>query len=62
MIDSSKKIFIRALKSSVTDKDLIEFFSKYGKVKDASILFDNNRNVSCCFGFITFEGKGMLIN
>ena len=62
MIDSSKKIFIRALKSSVTDKDLIEFFSKYWKIKNTSILFDNNRNVSCCFGFITFEGKGMLIN
>ena len=57
MMDSSKKIFVGALEPSVTEKDLIDFFSKYGKVKDASVLFDNNRNASRCFGFVSFEDK-----
>ena len=57
MMDSSKKIFVGALDPSVTDKDLIDFFSKYGTVKEASVLFDNNRNLSRGFGFVTFEDK-----
>ena len=57
MMDSSKKIFVGALEPSVTQEDLIEFFSKYGKVKEASVLFDNNRNASRCFGFVSFEDK-----
>ena len=57
MMDSSKKIFVGALEPSVTGNDLIEFFSKYGKVKEASVLFDNNRNASRGFGFVSFEDK-----
>ena len=57
MMDSTKKIFVGALEPSVTQEDLIEFFSKYGKVKEASVLFDNNRNASRCFGFVSFEDK-----
>ncbi len=57
MMDTSKKIFVGALEPSVTGNDLIEFFSKYGKVKEASVLFDNNRNASRGFGFVSFEDK-----
>ena len=57
MMDSSKKIFVGGLEPSVTDKDLIDFFSKFGEVKDASVLFDNNRNASRGFGFVTFEDQ-----
>ena len=62
MIDSSKKIFVGGLEPSVTEKDLIEFFSKFGKVKDASVLFDNNRNASRGFGFVSFEDKNVIEN
>ena len=62
MIDSSKKIFVGGLEPSVTAKDLIEFFSKFGKVKDASVLFDNNRNASRGFGFVSFEDKNVIEN
>ena len=44
----------------MTEKDLIEFFSNYGKVKDASVLFDNNRNASRGFGFVSFEDKDVV--
>ena len=60
MIDSSKKIFVGGLEPSVTKEDLIEFFSKFGKVKDASVLFDNNRNASRGFGFVSFEDKNIV--
>ena len=60
MMDSSKKIFVGGLEPSVTEKDLIEFFSKYGEVKDASVLFDNNRNASRGFGFVSFEDKNVV--
>ena len=60
MMDSSKKIFVGGLEPSVTEKDLIDFFSKYGKVKDASVLFDNNRNASRGFGFVSFEDKDVV--
>ena len=60
MMDSSKKIFVGGLDPSVTEKDLIEFFSNYGKVKDASVLFDNNRNASRGFGFVSFEDKDVV--
>ena len=33
-MDSSKKIFVGALEPSVTEKDLIDFFSKFRKVKE----------------------------
>jgi RNA recognition motif-containing protein len=59
MMDSSKKIFVGALEPSVFQKDLIYFFSKFGKVKEASVLFGNNRNrnPSRGFGFVSFEDK-----
>jgi RNA recognition motif-containing protein len=60
MMDSSKKIFVGGLEPSVTDKDLIDFFSKFGEVKDASVLFDNNRNASRGFGFVSFEDKNVV--
>jgi RNA recognition motif-containing protein len=36
---------------------LRNFFSKYGDVKEACVLFDNNRGASRCFGFVTFDKK-----
>ena len=60
MMDSSKKIFVGGLEPSVTEKDLFDFFSKFGEVKDASVLIDNNRNVSRGFGFVSFEDKNIV--
>ncbi len=37
--------------------DLRNFFSKFGDVKEACVLFDNNRGASRCFGFVTFDSK-----
>ena len=58
-MDSSKKIFAGALEPSVTQKDLSDLFSKFGKVKEASFLFGNNRNrnPSRGFEFVSFKDK-----
>ncbi len=37
--------------------DLRNYFSKIGDVKEACVLFDNNRGASRCFGFVTFDSK-----
>ena len=37
--------------------DLRAFFSYYGVVREAVVLFDNNRGASRCFGFVTFDSK-----
>ena len=57
MLDSTKKVFVGGLEPSVNNDDLREFFSKFGPVREASVLFDNNRGASRCFGFVTFEQK-----
>lgn len=57
MLDATKKIFVGGLDPGVTNEDLKEFFNRYGPVREACVLFDNNRGVSRCFGFVTFEQK-----
>ena len=64
MLDSSKKIFVGGLDPTVANgniililEDLRKFFTNYGEVREAVVLFDNNRGASRCFGFVTFESK-----
>lgn len=57
MLDSSKKVFVGGLEPSVNNEDLKAFFSEYGPVSEACVLFDNNRGQSRCFGFVTFKNK-----
>ena len=57
MLDSSKKIFVGGLEPSVNNDDLKDFFSQFGPVREACVLFDNNKGASRCFGFVTFEKR-----
>ena len=72
MLDSSKKIFVGGLDPTVANgkniiniyyysnyflDDLRNFFSNFGDVREAVVLFDNNRGASRCFGFVTFDSK-----
>jgi len=57
MLDSSKKVFVGGLDPSVTNNDLRNFFTSFGEVREAVVVFDNNRGISRCFGFVTFEDK-----
>lgn len=57
MMDSKKKIFVGGLDPTVNNDDLREYFSEFGDVKEAVVLFNSDRGVSRCFGFVTFEDK-----
>lgn len=57
MMDSKKKIFVGGLDPSVNSEDLEKYFQSYGTVKEASVMYDSDRGVSRCFGFVTFEHK-----
>lgn len=36
---------------------MASFFNRYGDVREAVVLYDNNRGASRCFGFVTFDKK-----
>lgn len=57
MLDSKKKIFVGGLDPTVNNDDLRMYFSGFGQVKDANVLYDADRGVSRCFGFVVFENK-----
>jgi len=70
MLDASRKIFVGGLDPTVTNgidvfkilDDLANFFNKYGDVREAVVLYDNNRGASRCFGFVTFDQKEAVDN
>ncbi|XP_076337497.1 uncharacterized protein LOC143239828 isoform X1 [Tachypleus tridentatus] len=49
------KVFLRGLPSNCTETMLREFFSKYGKVMEVVIMYDQERKKSRGFGFLSFE-------
>lgn len=51
----SQKIFVGGLAPSVTNASLKAFFSEYGNVMDAHVMFDRETNRNKGFGFVTFE-------
>jgi len=50
-----KKIFVAGLSENVTDGDLRDHFSHYGRVVEAIIQKDRGSGVSRGFGFVTFD-------
>ncbi len=50
-------IFVGNLSPEVTDNDLEEAFSKYGKVKSAKVIRDLFSQVSKGFGFVEMYSK-----
>eukprot|EP00288_Rhodomonas_lens_P009294 CAMPEP_0177726806 /NCGR_PEP_ID=MMETSP0484_2-20121128/19977_1 /TAXON_ID=354590 /ORGANISM="Rhodomonas lens, Strain RHODO" /LENGTH=469 /DNA_ID=CAMNT_0019239403 /DNA_START=20 /DNA_END=1429 /DNA_ORIENTATION=- len=53
--EKCKRIFVGGLPSSVTDVEMREYFSKFGKVEDARVCYDQLTHNSRGFGFVTFE-------
>lgn len=51
-----KKIFVGNLSPSVQEKELVELFSQYGRVRSIKLATDIFSNQCKGFGFIEMEG------
>jgi len=54
------KIFIGGLPSNCTELDLIEYFSRFGEIKDSVVMYDPLSKRSRGFGFIAFGSEEAL--
>ncbi|BAF08236.1 uncharacterized protein [Oryza sativa Japonica Group] len=53
----TRKIFVGGLPSSLTEDELREHFSPYGKIVEHQIMLDHSTGRSRGFGFVTFESE-----
>jgi len=55
--NSRKKLFVGGLPPSVDEQQLRDGFTKYGKVNDVVIVYDQQKQKPRGFGFLTFEDE-----
>lgn len=58
----SEKMFVGSLSMDTTEEDLRKYFSSYGMVLSATLMFDQDTNISRGFGFVTFQSAQDLSN
>lgn len=56
------KVFLGGLSSNLTETDLRGFFSRYGKVMEVVIMYDQEKKKSRGFGFLSFETEDSVNN
>ncbi|CAH0385259.1 unnamed protein product [Bemisia tabaci] len=54
---SYPKVFLGGLPSNVTETDLRSYFSRFGKVMEVVIMYDQEKKKSRGFGFLSFEDE-----
>lgn len=57
-----KKIFVGGLDPALTEQEISEHFSQYGKVELVELPFDKTKNQRRAFGFVTFESEEIVDN
>jgi len=57
MVTRTKKIFVGGLSASTVQADLTSYFSTFGKVEEAMLMFDRQTNRHRGFGFVTFDSE-----
>ncbi|KMT02287.1 hypothetical protein BVRB_9g206040 [Beta vulgaris subsp. vulgaris] len=56
----TKKIFVGGIPTTVTEDELKEFFSNYGKVVEHEIIVDHATKRSRGFGFVVFDNEKVV--
>ena len=54
------KVFLGGLPSSITETDLRNFFSRYGRVTEVVIMYDQEKKKARGFGFLSFENDAAV--
>jgi len=54
------KVFLGGLPSSITETDLRSFFSRYGRVTEVVIMYDQEKKKARGFGFLSFENDAAV--
>ncbi|XP_077966766.1 RNA-binding protein Musashi homolog 1-like isoform X2 [Styela clava] len=57
MVTRTKKIFVGGLSADTVVDDLKKYFSQYGQVEDAMLMFDKVTHRHRGFGFVTFDNE-----
>ena len=57
MVTRTKKIFVGGLSASTVQADLNAYFTQFGKVEEAMLMFDRQTNRHRGFGFVTFDSE-----
>lgn len=56
-MDQKLKIFVGGINSTVKSQELSSFFSRYGPVQEARVLYDGKTCVSRGFGFVLYKNE-----
>lgn len=51
------KLYVGNISWTVNHLDLKQYFSRFGHVQNAVVVFDKNTGLSRCYGFVTFSNK-----
>jgi len=54
-INSKRKLYVSDLSAEDKNEDLENYFSRFGKIDQAYIIFYPNTNISKCFGYVEFK-------
>lgn len=60
MMTKTKKVFIGGLSLSTSIEDVKDYFSQYGKIEDAMLMFDKATQRHRGFAFLTFESEDVV--
>ncbi len=58
--ERTSKIFVGGVSQEATEKDFREFFMRFGRVIDATLMIDKDTGRPRGFGFVTFDGEAAV--